>query len=680
MSDFKQFSKQLTAHLNNIFASAKRLYVTDVDRDQLWNLYLDSFPEGENEIYKTNREHDCSTCRHFVKRIGPVVAIIDGELTSVWDFVPTEAAYQPSVKAMRDLIHASTITGVFMSKDLQFGHEYNYDDDNNRWEHMHITLPKTLAWPRAGVEIGTAVSLLNSEYDVFKRTVETLSPGSIDVALDLIADNNLPRGEEWKGPLEVLRACTVEYKDLHPDARNVWLWAKAAELGPGITKVRNHSIGVLLQDLTEGMDLDQAVKRYEKIVAGDSYKRPKPIFTAKMREDAKKKAQDLGFYPSLQRRHANLSDVTLPNLLFANRDAQKRILEPDAFDALATQKTGIVNPATFRDAKTMAIQEFIDNVLPRAERLEVLVEDQHFSNLVSVIGPQDKAAPTMFKWNNPYCWAFRGNYADSVKELVRSKGGNVEGVMRFTLIWNDKDDWDQNDLDAHCMPPDRVRIYFQYMKHSKTQGKLDVDNRHPSKGEVAVENIAFPTLQQLLPGDYEFMVNCWAHRGGRSGFRAQLDLLGQVYEFSYDQNIKQDEFVHVVTVNVNERKELTIKKAMTSKTASRTVWGVNSNMFVPVTTVMYSPNYWDNQNGAGHRHVFFTLAGCLCDETLNGFYNEFLVNDLNEHRKVFEALGSYMKVEPTDDQLSGLGFSTTKRNEVVVRVSGATERVLRLIF
>jgi hypothetical protein len=95
---------------------------------------------------------------------------------------------------------------------------------------------------------------------------------------------------------------------------------------------------------------------------------------------------------------------------------------------------------------------------------------------------------------------------------------------------------------------------------------------------------------------------------------------------------------------------------------------------------MYSPNYWKKEEGVGNRHYFFILKGCLNDTQPNGFFNEFLREDLMKHKRVFEALGSKMRVEMSDAQLSGVGFSSTKRNSVICRLSGNVTRVVRVNF
>ena len=82
----------------------------------------------------------------------------------------------------------------------------------------------------------------------------------------------------------------------------------------------------------------------------------------------------------------------------------------------------------------------------------------------------------------------------------------------------------------------------------------------------------------------------------------------------------------------------------------------------------------------GNKHYFFALEGCLNDGKARGFFNEFLVPELDAHRKVIEIVGAKMRTDESDKQLSGLGFSSTQRNSVLCRVSGAFSRVIKLTF
>ena len=426
------------------------------------------------------------------------------------------------------------------------------------------------------------------------------------------------------------------------------------------------------------MELDAAVRRYEQIVAPTNYKRPKAIFTKKMLEDAKKTISDLGYMESLPRRYATLDDITVNNILFSNRDAAKRI-SGDIFDDMMSEVG--VNAKRFSKVEEIPADKFVTDILPTAKEIEVLLENKHAQNMVSLIAPVNKAAPTMFKWDNAFGWAYTGNITDSdIRDRVKSAGGNVDGVLRFSIQWNDTGAYSPNDLDAHCWTPTNEHIYFAAMQGRTTRGFLDVDNRYPDRGSPAVENIAWPNKHRMTPGAYKFAVHQYANRGGKDGFRAEIEFDGQIYSFDYPNELRQGQTVQVATVILDKNGNFTIEERLKSEQSSREIWGLKSNSFVPVSVVMYSPNYWDEQQGIGHRHYFFMLKDCVNPEQPNGFYNEFLKHELEQHKRVFEALGGKLAVAAADDQLSGLGFSATKRNELVVKVKGATERIMKVKF
>ena len=77
---------------------------------------------------------------------------------------------------------------------------------------------------------------------------------------------------------------------------------------------------------------------------------------------------------------------------------------------------------------------------------------------------------------------------------------------------------------------------------------------------------------------------------------------------------------------------------------------------------------------------FFILKDCANPVGCRGFYNEFLNQELTEHRKVLEIVGSKITTKEDTKQLSGLGFSYSQRNSILCRVQGTFNRTVKILF
>ena len=686
--EFAEMRDKLREHFNEMVKDVNHLFEVAVDKDEMWNLYLDSFPVGTNEIYRERREHDCSCCRQFIKTIGNVIVIKNNQITTIWDFRTDDSTYQPVLDALSNFIKSHAVSDIFVSKFKKIGTLQNYEELENgkvqEWTHFYVELSDNLV-DRSDRSEGDIKGGFRDTKNVFKRSLEEIPMDAIDAIWELINSNTLYKGEEWKGVLAEFKKYKKEYDKLTSETeKDIYAWEQSVKAGIAIGRIRNHSIGTLLVNVSEEMDLDTAVKKYEQIVAPANYKRPKAIYTKKMLEDAKKTITELGYLDSLQRRFANLDDITVNNILFSNRDANKRIVGAnDIFGEM--EKDVAVNPRKFSKVDEISVTDFIDKVIPTAKEVEVFVENKHDKNFVSMIAPCNKEAKTMFKWNNGLSWAYTGNITDSdMKQNVKAAGGNVDGVLRFSIQWNESGK-DNSDLDAHCIEPTGNEIYFGNCRKpsvSNLGGQLDIDITQPNSqmpGKASVENITWLDKSRMKPGVYKFFVNQYAARGSK-GFKAEVEFDGEIHSFEYNRPVSGN--VQVAEVTMDNNGNFTIKEKLSGifTISSRNIWGVNTNQFIPVSVISYSPNYFDEQEGIGHRHLFLFLKDCVNTEEPNGYYNEFLKNELVEHKRVFEALGAKCHVEDTEDQLSGIGFSMTKRAELIVKVKGATERIMKVKF
>jgi hypothetical protein len=671
MSNFKTFKNLVAAKFAEL-AKRPTMFTVNATGDEMWETYINSFPEGTNPIYKIRTEHDCSACRSFIKRAGNIVAIIDDDIVNIWDIDTDDSTYKVVADNMSKLIKSKRINGIFMTSDNTIGSGPNIsliDGNTVKWEHFFVNVPSFHLKSKGTID--TIRGEHNATYQVFNRGLKEITLDAIDTAAELISQNSIYRGAEYKSALSTFRALKIKYdsRKTEIDKEN-FIWGNLLSTHQSISRIRNSAFGTLLVDLSEGVDIEEAVKSYERIMAPENYKRPTALVTKKMVDNAKNKIQELGLTSALERRFANSADLNANDIIFINRN-KTAPTETDLFDTIATTTKG---KKSFDKVESISIADFIKNVVPTAKNIEVMVENKHESNLVSLIGPTDPTALPLFKWGNPYSWSYNGDLADSsIRARVKAAGGSIEGILCCRLAWDYA-----SDLDLHMYEPNAYHISFMTRgTTSPCGGNLDVDANAGTIVPNPVENIYYSYRATPKNGDYKLVVENYYNRSDKTGFTVEIDIGGDVTTIEYPHKVTAP--VHVATLNYNTATGFTIIKSLDSTKTSKTMWGIKTNQFVPVSCIINSPNYWGD-NAVGNLHYFFMLEGCVNSDKARGFYNEFLRNDLNEHRKVMELVGSKVRTNPDNSQLSGIGFSSTRDSELVVKVEGAFSRLLKVKF
>ena len=685
--DFKSFKDPITRNFAEL--SQHPLFVTDTPKDDLWAHYLASFPEGSNPIFRERTEHDCSCCRQFIKTVGAVVAVIDGELKSIWDTKFTEPAYQAVADAMSELITSRAIKHPFLHYEKHVGTDKNFEEGDSKgvtvieWNHFHVDLPHRANTGRnfvcKGGDIATKLGEARSTHDVLLRGLREIKSEAIKTVLDLIERKALYRGDEYKHNVVAFQEMQKHFNELPPSKQDAYVWTDAELLPPSLSKIRNTAIGTLLVDLSNKVDLEEAVGKFEAIMAPQNYKRTTALVTQVMIDKAHETIVELGLESALERRYAMLSDVSVNDILFADRAAKAFMRNGPLFEGLPTKS---VERKKLDKVEETLVEDFFEKIVPNAESIEVMFENKHTSNLVSLIAPQHASSKPLFKWDNGFSWTYNGDVTDSVKERVKKAGGNVTGDLCCRLAWSNHDD-----LDLHMSEPGSGRyrgneISFHNKGPSPFGGRLDVDmNAGHGTTREPVENIFYGDRRRMQEGSYELFVHNYAKRETVDvGFEVEIDFLGNITRFVYEKPVRQGEHIAVARIKFSQKNGIEIISELPSTQASKTIWGLKTQEFVRVSTIMLSPNYWRDGGGTGNKHYFFMTEGCVNDGKARGFFNEYLRPELDKHRKVIELVGSRAMVEPSTNQLSGLGFSSTQRNELLARVKGNTTRTVKVIF
>ena len=652
MADFNVFAIAVRKRFNEMAKGP--LFVVAVDRDLIWENYLGSFPEGTNPIFRTHREFDCSCCKSFIRNAGGIVAIQNGALSSIWDLNGLPEPFQTVADAMSAYIKALPICAPFLSKEKSVGtalsRELTAEKGVRTWSHFSFPIPSEFVSQDPAPLVGRK----REAHAMILRAARELQSSAVATTIELIQSGALYRGEQF------LRSVTEFQKlqarlSVSEQEQELLAWGF---IDNEAARFRNTVIGTLVQDLSEGKDLEAAVGAYEFKVAPSNYKRPTALITGRMVKDAMGTIQSLGLEAALERRHARFSDVSVNNVLFVDNKVRGKM--QGGIEALLLQEA---KPAAF-DAKRAAeigAADFVSDVLPKTTSLNIYLDNHLLGNFVSMTAPVHAEVEPLFKWGNNFAWSYDGNVTDSIKDRVKRAGGLVEGVaLRVSLAWKNGDD-----LDLHCQKEGGYHIYYSHKADI-----LDIDmNAGGIQSREPVENMRW----RKMPADgiYKFYVNNYCKRESIDvGFEIEIESNLGVEHLSFAGGLatRQNQDVANIVVKDGRVQRIIVADGMTVGACSKEHWGLKTLSLVRVDSVILSPNHWDSAVGA--KHWFFILEGCDNPLPTRGIYNEFLRSDLEKHRKVFEVLGDKTKCTPAPEQMSGVGFSAGRGDGVCVVASG----------
>ena len=682
----------------------------------LWGEYLNSFKPEDNPIFLNKPFHECNNCKNAISRYGNIIALKpDGTKISVWDIdlSEVEEEYHNSIKVCKEFVHNAQITSAFFetrgnlnklpyqkierntkffllgkdknvriyTKEEREKHSNVLDSGSRVFNHFHLELPLAKL-DNTGKSIESLVGTSKDMYAVLKRLMTEISVETYEQVIDAAEYGSLNSKELYISKVKAALKYKIEYDS--SENKEAWLWLN--HTNRTLTTFRNSSIGTLCVDIENGEQDEISYWKFNKMISPDNYKLAKSPIKPQEREAGKIAFVGGGYISSLNRKFARIDDIPAIHCFFVNRRVEEKQTD-NLFDLLEVKETKR-KKNNFEGIKEISIDNFIKEYLPNSNKVEAYLVSKLKKHLMVVTTAKDETSKNMFKHNNPFSITYSNNLAgvSEISKKVKEKGGVIDGVLRCSIMWA-KGDGDNSDLDLHCkevfLEGGTQHIYYGNHTSRETDGKLDVDITQPKRQAPngAVENIVYTDLLKLKPGKYKFFVKQYSRRNSK-GFEAEGKVEEAIYRYKYNKPVEQDERVRLFTVTVEINKKLKIEHHLTPTTIEEPkLWGFDTNTFQEVACIMNSPNAWENTNNK-RTSVLFCFTGMKTEKPLVAFHTEDLNEDLYPHRKVVEALGYMKKLEPTDNQVCGLGFERNCKKKLIVKVTkqtGKTETV-KIIF
>lgn len=587
---FEKFAELIRQQFS-IMCSSGKLFISSVSGDKMWDLYLNSFTSEDNPVFRdpNSSVNNCNRDKHFIRTYGNIVGVgDDNEIVTMFDIYDAEiedSTYYNSIVVMRDALKQAPIKSVFAihyddlvkqpyekCKKTNDVFQLGYKSTNKQYtkeevakfgvvttdkvytfHHFFVSLPKQYVLT-SGESIGTYYSKVNTSHEIFVKGL-SIPLETLQVVSELMAQGSLLRADLYKYKVDEFITIKQEYDNVISNKDN-WTWKRFSDIS--FARFANELIGTTCLDLAQGKDINTVCKEFNIRVDPANYNKAKAPITQSQIDNAAKRIVELGYEDSFKRRFGTIDDININERIHTNISG-KNTSKTALFASLKGTNSGTLSrhkKAEFDAIETVSIETFINSILPNSKSIQVFLENSFSNNLVTMTTSIDPETKKIFKWNNNFSWTYNGNLAGKsfIKEVVKDKGGNVSGVLRGSLVWNESGK-DNSDLDCWNIFTDRSnhveRIGYStsYRKRSNgfssCGGQLDIDIMSPN-GKLAAENIYFQNRSKLKKGTYLFYVNPYSRRNSE-GFKFEIEVDGETYNYEFNGSVNSDVRIAEVT-------------------------------------------------------------------------------------------------------------------------------------
>ena len=703
---------QFTTAVKNQFAKMQQvngnLFVSKLNGRDLTDLYLTSL-EGHDPVFRdpNSTTHTCNHCKNFLRRYGNTVSInAQGEIETMFDNTTSEGdEYHLAAINIGNALRAAGIESEFfetfdelqelpyekgvkksqshfklgVASNIKCYTEEEADKfgvvkagETRTFNHFNAVLENKFV-NSTGKSAAQLVGESKTQFQLLEKAMK-IETSVYEDAIDFI-DRKVLLNAEAAAANNIRKTMELQKAIVGKTNYTNLLWLKSKEAG-SFCRFINSLLGETIQKINAGEDLTAVCLFYNKAADSANFMKAVAPTTLRQRQETEKFFDENGYMPSIPRRHATMDDINISEIRHVNRDVKTSTKPMTIFDNIkvASVVGTTVTRKQFEKCEKITMSKFMEEILPNAERIEVLFESAQKDNLSIITTTVNQHAKPMFSWENNFSWTSKQNLAGKsfIKEAVKAQGGKVDGVLRASLSWAEDEPNNNTDLDLHCIEPDGNHIYFGRKTGHLSGGNLDVDIIMPRdyKNKNVVENIIYTTLNRMRDGIYKIFVEVWANRGG-SDFTVEIEFGGQITTFKYSGSYRGESTIYVCDIELKNG-VFTIVNAhlpfSEDDSKTKNVWNIDTNTFHPVSLVSLSPNYWGDAN-VGNRHYFFAIQNCKTDEELRSFHNENLKPEFRAYRGTTELLGAHATVKPAPDQLAGLMFNATVQESVIVKAT-----------